>query len=57
MELVAGDYLSVGESEAMESSLCLVLLVDNDLSLRFRLRHLNLVRPRALLSQVLFLRR
>lgn len=52
-----GDYLSVGESKAMESSLCLVLLVDNDLSLRFCLRHLNLVRPRALLSQVLFQRR
>lgn len=42
-----GDYLSVGESEAMENSLRLALSVDHDPSLRFRLGHLNLVRPRA----------
>lgn len=42
-----GDYLSVGESEAVESSLRLALSVDRDPSLWFRLGHLNLVRPRA----------
>lgn len=42
-----GDYLSVGESEAMENSLRLALSVDNDPSLWFRLHLLNLVRPRA----------
>lgn len=42
-----GDYLSMGESEAMENSLRLALSVDHDPSLWFRLGHLNLVRPRA----------
>lgn len=42
-----GDYLSVGESEAMKNSLRLALSMDHDPSLWFRLGHLNLVTPRA----------